>query len=78
MRSLFRHESGASGRTAHIGYSPYVRPVMVGDVKCVVVDERLKDLEPLAFKFVMGFAADNQLAVFEGCSVPDAPKPPPA
>lgn len=69
---------GASGRTAHIGYSPYVRPVMVGDVKCVVVDERLKDLEPLAFKFVMGFAADNQLAVFEGCSVPDASKPPPA
>ncbi|MEF9942782.1 MAG: DUF3579 domain-containing protein, partial [Burkholderiaceae bacterium] len=39
------------------------------------VDERLKDLEPLAFKFVMGFAADNQLAVFEGCSLPDSPQP---
>jgi hypothetical protein len=46
---------------------------MVGEVTCVVVDERLKELEPLAFNFVMAFAKDNELAVYEGCTLPDAP-----
>ena len=32
-----------------IGYSPYVRPTLVGGVKCVVVDERLRELERMAF-----------------------------
>jgi hypothetical protein len=62
---------GASGRDAHIGYSPYVRPILVGGVRCVVVDERLKDLEPMAFSFVLNFARDNELPVYEGCSIPE-------
>src|SRR6202012_1004662 len=42
---------GASGPNARLKYSFYVRPVMVGDLKCVVVDERLRTLEPAAFDF---------------------------
>ncbi|MGL4574673.1 MAG: DUF3579 domain-containing protein [Burkholderiaceae bacterium] len=56
---------------SHLAYSPYVRPTMVGDVKCVVVDERLRDLEPLAYHFVLSFAKDNQLQTSEACLVPD-------
>ena len=51
----------ASGRDAYIGYSPYVRPTLIGGVKCVVVDERLRELERMAFDFVMNFARDNDL-----------------
>jgi hypothetical protein len=58
---------------AHLGYSPYVRPVTVGGVKCVVVDERLKDIEPLALAFALNFAKDNELSVYEGCTLPEAP-----
>lgn len=61
----------ASGRDAFIGYSPYVRPVTIGGVKCVIVDERLKDVEKMAFDFVMSFASDNELPVYEGCAVPE-------
>ena len=61
---------GAGGRDAHIGYSPYVRPMLVGGVKCVVVDERLREIEPMAFSFVMNFARDNELPVHEGCTMP--------
>jgi hypothetical protein len=61
----------ASGRDAFIGYSPYVRPMTVGGVKCVVVDERLKDVEMMAFEFVMNFARDNELPVHEGCLLPE-------
>jgi len=39
----------------------------------VVVDERLRDLEPMAFDFVMNFARDNELQVVEACLLPDPP-----
>ncbi|HEY7803360.1 MAG TPA: DUF3579 domain-containing protein [Orrella sp.] len=42
-------------------YSPYVVPRVIDGVKCVVVDERLRDIEPLAWKFVHDFATDNDL-----------------
>lgn len=44
--------------------------MLVGGVKCVVVDERLKELELMGFNFVMNFARDNDLPVYEGCTVP--------
>ncbi|SDV49433.1 DUF3579 domain-containing protein [Chitinasiproducens palmae] len=62
---------GATGPNARLKYSLYVRPVIIGDVKCVVVDERLRDIEPMAFDFVMNFARDNDLQVSEACSLPD-------
>jgi hypothetical protein len=60
---------------SHLAYSPYVRPTMVGDVKCVVVDERLRQIEPLAYHFVLNFAKDNNLVTSEACVVPDQPAP---
>jgi len=71
VMSSYRPGGIASGRDAHIGYSPYVRPTLIGGVKCVVVDERLRDLERQAFDFVMNFARENDLPVYEGCSMPD-------
>lgn len=45
----------------HISYSPYVIPKVINDVRCVVVDYRLRELEPLAWHFVCNFAKDNNL-----------------
>src|SRR4051812_34633047 len=53
--SCFRPE-GYAGRNAHLVYSPYVRPTVLGGIKCVVVDEALRGLQPLAYHFVMDFA----------------------
>lgn len=50
-----------AGLDAHLGYSPYVRPALVDGVRSVIVDERLRDLEPLAWEFVLNFAKDNAL-----------------
>lgn len=52
-------------RGGPLSYSPYVVPVNIDGVRCVVVDKRLRDLEPLAWKFVCGFAADNDLKTSE-------------
>jgi len=41
----------------------------------VVVNEALRELEPMAWDFVMNFARDNELQVSEACLLPD---PPPA
>lgn len=73
VMSCYQPGGIATGRDAYIGYSPYVRPTLVGGVKCVVVDERLREIERMAFDFVMNFARDNDLQVYEGCSLPDAP-----
>ncbi|MDS1141283.1 DUF3579 domain-containing protein [Pusillimonas sp. SM2304] len=62
VMSQFRPAGSMGG---HLTYSPYVVPVVLDGVRCVVVDLRLRDLEPLAWKFVCDFAADNKLQTTE-------------
>lgn len=59
------------GRAAHIGYSPYCVPNLIHGVRCVVVNEALREIEPMAWDFVMNFARDNQLQVVEACLLPE-------
>ncbi|MFM0593834.1 MULTISPECIES: DUF3579 domain-containing protein [Paraburkholderia] len=60
---------GKKGPNAYMQYSPYVRPTMIGDLKCVILDSRLRDIEPMAFDFVLNFAKDNDLLVTEACEL---------
>ncbi|MCL2658553.1 MAG: DUF3579 domain-containing protein [Betaproteobacteria bacterium] len=54
----------AFGAEKKMRYSPYVRPAATktGE-KCVIVDKRLYELEPLAYNFLVNFAKDNDLQV---------------
>ena len=63
--SCFRPGGSAGGIGAFIGYSPYCVPRVVEGVKCVIVNEALRDIEPMAWDFVMNFARDNELCVVE-------------
>jgi hypothetical protein len=63
--SCFRPEGVAGGIGAFIGYSPYCVPRLIDGVKCVIVSEALRGIEPMAWDFVMTFARDNQLQVAE-------------
>lgn len=67
VMSSFRPGGAAQGQGAHIGYSPYCVPTTLGNIKCVVVNEALRSLEPMAWDFVMNFAKDNGLQVVEAC-----------
>jgi len=58
VMSQFRPPGSAR---SHLTYSPYVLPLLVDGVRGIVVDERLRELEPLAWKFVVDFASDNNL-----------------
>ncbi|RYF41058.1 MAG: DUF3579 domain-containing protein, partial [Comamonadaceae bacterium] len=42
-------------------------------VKCVIVNRELRDMEPMAWDFVLNFARDNDLQVAEACLIPDPP-----
>lgn len=64
----------AGGPGAFIGYSPYCVPRVINGVKCVIVNEALREVEPMAWDFVMNFARDNRLQVAEACLLPEAPK----
>jgi hypothetical protein len=54
------------GEDQRISYAPYLKPVIVSGVKCVVVDRRLEQMSPEAFEFLMTFCRDNELQVREG------------
>jgi len=53
------------GIGAFIGYSPYCMPRVVDGVKCVIVSEALRNVEPMAWDFVTNFARDNGLEMVE-------------
>lgn len=57
------------GADHRMRYSPYVSPLTVDGVKCVVVDARLREVEPLAYQFLQGFARENDLQVRPGRTV---------
>ena len=71
--SSFRPGGTSGGIGAFIGYSPYCVPQTLDGVRCVLVSEALKDIEPMAWDFVMNFARDNGLPVSEVCPLPEAP-----
>lgn len=68
-----------AGQQQHLTYSPYVLPSSHRGIRCVIVDPRLRDIEPMAFAFMINFAQDNELktelleAVEATAPVPDAP-----
>jgi hypothetical protein len=70
--SCFRPAGASGGIGAFIGYSPYCVPTVVGNLKCVRVNEALRDIEPMAWDFVMNFARDNSLQLVEVCALRDA------
>ncbi len=74
--SCFRPEGVQGGIGAFIGYSPLCVPRVVDGIKCVIVDEALKSVEPMAWEFVMNFARDNRLAVDEAIPSTASASPP--
>ena len=63
--SCFRPDGVQGGIGAYIGYSPLCVPRLVDGVKCVLVNQALRGVEPMAWDFVMNFARDNHLQVAE-------------
>jgi hypothetical protein len=53
-----------------LGYSPYCFPIGSNNIKCVVVSLQLKEIEPMAYTFLLNFARDNELQVRPGREVP--------
>src|SRR5688500_14161035 len=43
------------GQVRHLSYSPYLKPIIAGSIRCVVVDLRLEGIDPHAFRFLLGF-----------------------
>ena len=53
------------GARSRMAYSPHVQPGNQEGAKCVFVDSRIRDIEPMAYGFLMNFAKDNHLKVGE-------------
>ena len=71
VMSSFR--PGGAHQGSHLSYSPWCIPTVIDGVKAVVVNSELRNLEPMAWDFVLNFAKDNDLQVAEACLLPDPP-----
>ncbi|MDR3390426.1 MAG: DUF3579 domain-containing protein [Sulfuriferula sp.] len=58
------------GEDHRMSYSPYVRPLTVGGIKCVIVDKQLQQEQPAAFGFLMSFARENDLTIIDPSQPP--------
>jgi hypothetical protein len=56
----------AFGGDHRMRYSPFVHPITVNGVRGVVVDRRLGEIEPMAYRSLVNFTTDNELRVREG------------
>ena len=53
--------TSAFGFDQKLEYSPLVRPVNVREMRAVVVESSLAELEPRLYQFMLQFARDNEL-----------------
>lgn len=53
-----RPYAGPERRTQQVSF---LHPQMIGGVKCLVVDSRLRDANPAAYDFLMEFVRSNRL-----------------
>jgi hypothetical protein len=63
----------------HLSYSPYLKPVISGGIRCVLVDVELERIDPAAYSFLFSFARDNELTLRAGRKMTrpaPAPEPP--
>jgi Protein of unknown function (DUF3579) len=67
VMSSFR--PGGVQPSSHLSYSPWCIPTVIDGVKAVVVNRQLRDLEPMAWDFVLNFAKDNHLQLTEKLAV---------
>ncbi|OSI10507.1 GNAT family N-acetyltransferase [Neisseria zoodegmatis] len=54
-----------------LSYHEWVHPILVDKIRCVAVDKKLEEINPAMFRFLMDFAADNDLRVMDCQSLMD-------
>lgn len=48
-----------------MNYSPYVKPVTMDGVRCVLVNQKLAESDPRALTFLLNFARENDLQLVD-------------
>ena len=49
-----------------LSYHEWVHPVLIDKVRCVAISAQLENIDPGMFRFLMDFAADNDLRMLHG------------
>jgi hypothetical protein len=63
------------GPNRQVTFNPLVKIKVKSDMRCVIVDLRLQDEDPMIFDFLLGFARDNELVMTDqdGNPITDVP-----
>ncbi len=63
IMSSFTPFPSTTKNSKYLCYSPYVQPTQIEGIKSILVDVRLKDIEPKALQFLNDFAKSNNLII---------------
>jgi hypothetical protein len=47
-------------------FPPHVHVTMKDGMKCIAIDTKMQDANPMLFDFLIGFATDNELTLTDG------------
>lgn len=61
-----------------LSYHEFVHPMLIDKVRCVTISKRLEEVNPSMFRFLMDFAADNDLRVMTAEELYGSQNPEPA
>ena len=53
----------------HLQYSPYAYPTQINSLKSLMIDEKLNQIEPAAYRFIIQFAQENELEMVDACLI---------
>ncbi len=53
------------GDDKKLRYSPYLKPKVVDNVRCLAIDMKLKDVNPEGFEQLIQFANENELTLLD-------------
>lgn len=53
------------GTDQRLSYAPYVRPMVMQNIRCVAIDKQLEKVDPRVYNFLLSFASDNDLRIID-------------
>jgi hypothetical protein len=60
------HATATYGTDRRAVFPPFIRLVIKDELKCIEVDRRMEEQNPMLFDFLIGFGRDNHLAMTDG------------
>lgn len=68
------HATAAYGPDRRAVFPPFIRLIVRDELKCIEVDTRMEDSDPMLYDFLVGFGKENNLEITGDTGDPTSPE----